>query len=47
LARRQARPLKRLYGRRDEMLAQLAEEYRKAKADRDARAAGPVAAPGG
>lgn len=45
LSRRSPRTLKRLYRRREEMLAQLAEEYRKAKADRDARSATTATAP--
>ena len=44
LARRKPRRLKRLYQRRAAMMQQLTEQYRKAKADRDARA---VAATGG
>ena len=38
LAKRRPRPLKRLYQRRDEMMRNLTEAYREAKADRDARA---------
>ncbi|MGH7531182.1 MAG: homospermidine biosynthesis protein [Gemmatimonadales bacterium] len=38
LARRQPRPLKRLYERRAEMIRELTTSYREAKADRDARA---------
>jgi deoxyhypusine synthase len=38
LAKRKKRLLKRLYDRRDEMMRQLTEAYREAKADRDARA---------
>jgi len=38
LARRAPRPLKRLYQRRGQLLEQLTKEYRKARADRDARA---------
>jgi deoxyhypusine synthase len=38
LAKRKKRPLKRLYDRRDDMMRQLTEAYREAKADRDARA---------
>ena len=38
LARRKPRRLKRLYERRDEMMRHLIEEYRAAKAERDARA---------
>jgi deoxyhypusine synthase len=38
LAKRKKRPLKRLYDRRDDMMHQLTEAYREAKADRDARA---------
>jgi len=38
LAKRKKRRLRRLYDRRDEMLRQLTEAYREAKADRDARA---------
>src|SRR5690242_12947767 len=38
LAKRKKRPLKRLYDRRDDMMRQLPEAYREAKADRDARA---------
>jgi deoxyhypusine synthase len=44
LARRKPRRLKRLYQRRDAMMQELIEQYRRAKADRDARA---VAATGG
>jgi deoxyhypusine synthase len=44
LARRKPRRLKRLYQQRDAMMQQLTEQYRRAKADRDARA---VAATGG
>jgi deoxyhypusine synthase len=44
LARRKPRRLKRLYQRRDAMMQELTEQYRQAKADRDARA---VAATGG
>jgi deoxyhypusine synthase len=44
LARRKPRRLKRLYERRDAMMQELAAQYRRAKADRDARA---VAATGG
>jgi deoxyhypusine synthase len=44
LARRKPRRLKRLYQRRDAMMQELTEQYRRAKADRDARA---VAATGG
>jgi deoxyhypusine synthase len=44
LAKRKPRPLKRLYQRRDAMMQELTEQYRQAKADRDARA---VAATGG
>jgi len=38
LAKRKKRRLRRLYQRRDELLRQLTEAYREAKADRDARA---------
>jgi deoxyhypusine synthase len=38
LARRQPRPLKRLYDRRDAMMRELTTQYREAKAERDARA---------
>jgi deoxyhypusine synthase len=38
LAKRKKRRLKRLYDRRDQLLRQLTEAYREAKADRDARA---------
>ena len=38
LARRKPRRLKRLYQRRDAMMQELTEQYRRAKADRDARA---------
>ena len=38
LAKRKKRRLRRLYDRRDELLRQLTEAYREAKADRDARA---------
>ncbi len=38
LARRPPRPLKRLYEKRAALLQSLIDEYRKAKADRDARA---------
>src|SRR5438477_6112849 len=38
LARRKKRRLRRLYDRRDQLLRQLTEAYREAKADRDARA---------
>jgi deoxyhypusine synthase len=38
LAKRKPRPLKRLYDRREALLRDLTEEYRKAKTDRDARA---------
>jgi deoxyhypusine synthase len=44
LGRRKPRRLKRLYQRRDAMMQELTEQYRRAKADRDARA---VAATGG
>jgi deoxyhypusine synthase len=44
LARRKPRRLKRLYQRRDAMMQELTEQYRRAKAARDARA---VAATGG
>ena len=44
LAKRKPRQLKRLYQRRDAMMQELTEQYRQAKADRDARA---VAATGG
>ena len=44
LARRKPRRLKQLYQRRDTMMRELTEQYRRAKADRDARA---VAATGG
>ena len=44
LARRKPRRLKRLYERRDAMMQELIEQYRRAKAERDARA---VAATGG
>jgi deoxyhypusine synthase len=44
LARRKPRRLKRLYQRREAMMQELTEQYRRAKADRDARA---VAATGG
>jgi deoxyhypusine synthase len=44
LARRAPRALKQLYGRREEMLQQLSEEYRKARADRAARAGAPAGA---
>jgi deoxyhypusine synthase len=44
LARRKPRRLKRLYQGRDAMMRELTEQYRQAKADRDARA---VAATGG
>ena len=44
LARRKPRRLKRLYQRRDAMMQELTDQYRQAKADRDARA---VAAMGG
>ena len=44
LAKRKPRPLKRLYQRRDTMMQELTEQYRQAKADRDARA---LAATGG
>jgi deoxyhypusine synthase len=44
LARRTPRRLKRLYQRRDAMMQELTEQYRRAKKDRDARA---VAATGG
>jgi deoxyhypusine synthase len=43
LARRAPRPLKRLYERRGQLLEHLTEEYRKAKADRDTRAAAAAA----
>jgi len=43
LARRAPRPLKRLYERRGQLLEQLTREYRKAKGDRDARAAAAAA----
>jgi deoxyhypusine synthase len=38
LAKRKKRRLKRLYDRRDQLLRQLTDAYREAKADRDARA---------
>jgi deoxyhypusine synthase len=38
LARHPPRPLKRLYDRRDALMAQLREAYLAAKAERDARA---------
>jgi deoxyhypusine synthase len=38
LAKRKPRTLKRLYQRRDAMMQELIEQYRQAKADRDARA---------
>ena len=38
LAKRRKRRLRRLYDRRDQLLRQLTEAYREAKADRDARA---------
>ena len=38
LSRRPARPLKRLYEKRDALLKSLTDEYERAKADRDARA---------
>ncbi|HEY6158470.1 MAG TPA: deoxyhypusine synthase [Gemmatimonadales bacterium] len=38
LAKRKKRRLRRLYDRRDQVLRQLTEAYREAKADRDARA---------
>jgi deoxyhypusine synthase len=38
LARRKPRRLKRLYRRRDAMMQELTEQYRRAKADRDRRA---------
>ncbi len=38
LAKRKKRRLRRLYDRREEMMRQLTEAYREAKADRDARA---------
>jgi deoxyhypusine synthase len=38
LARRKPRRLKRLYRRRDAMMQELTEQYRRAKADRDTRA---------
>ena len=38
LAKRKKRRLRRLYDRRDQLLRQLTEAYREAKADRDARA---------
>jgi len=38
LAKRNKRRLRRLYDRRDQLLRQLTEAYREAKADRDARA---------
>jgi len=38
LAKRKKRRLRRLYDRRDELVRQLTEAYREAKADRDARA---------
>jgi deoxyhypusine synthase len=38
LAKRKHRRLRRLYDRRDQLLRQLTEAYREAKADRDARA---------
>jgi deoxyhypusine synthase len=44
LARRKPRRLKRLYQRREAMMQELTAQYRRAKADRDARA---VAASGG
>jgi len=44
LGRRKPRRLKRLYQRRDAMMQELTKQYRRAKADRDARA---VAATGG
>jgi deoxyhypusine synthase len=44
LARRKPRRLRRLYQRREAMMQELIEQYRRAKADRDARA---VAATGG
>jgi deoxyhypusine synthase len=43
LARRAPRALKRLYERRGQLLEQLTREYRKAKGDRDARAAAAAA----
>jgi deoxyhypusine synthase len=45
LARREPRPLKRLYQQRDTLLRQLTEEYLKSKADRDARAEAAAGAP--
>lgn len=47
LARRAPRTLKRLYARREEMLGQLAEEYRKSRVDRDARTGATAGAPRG
>jgi deoxyhypusine synthase len=38
LAKRQPRPLKRLYDRREQLMGQLMAAYQEAKADRDARA---------
>ncbi len=38
LAKRKKRRLRRLYDRRADMMRQLTEAYREAKADRDARA---------
>jgi deoxyhypusine synthase len=38
LARRQPRPLKRLYDRRPALLKALTDEYLRAKQERDARA---------
>ncbi len=38
LAKRQPRPLKRLYDRREQLMRQLTAAYQEAKADRDARA---------
>jgi deoxyhypusine synthase len=38
LAKRQPRPLKRLYDRREQLMRRLTAAYQEAKADRDARA---------
>jgi deoxyhypusine synthase len=45
LARRKPRPLKRLYGRRADLLRHLVDEYRKARVERDARAEAAAAPP--
>lgn len=46
LARHEARPLKRLYRRREAMLGRLVDEYRAARVSRDQRAEASVAASG-